>query len=92
MTYIDSLDVACRVCDATYTAGETHSCPGYSYYSELSEQALARSRRRILGEPEPGTREPQMPLVRLLNIALSVCFLYAVLGMWALSLLRGVAL
>ena len=71
MTYIDSLDVACRVCDATYTAGETHNCPGYSYYSELSEQALARSRRRILGEPEPKpwNDEERWPLLYMLPVA-----------------------
>ena len=61
------------------------------YESELSQRAMQRARRRVMGEPEM-PYDPRIPTVRLLNILLSVGLLYAALGAWVLSLLRGVSL
>ena len=66
--------------------------PAHRYESELNARALRQARRRAgLTEPEV-PYDPRIPLVRLLNILLSVGLLYAALGAWVLSLLRGVSL
>ena len=83
MTYIDSLDVACRVCDATYTAGEPHNCPGYSYYSELSQRALQRARRRVMAEPEPVYDEERWSLGFVFVFALVASLFVWMLGTMA---------
>lgn len=65
----------------------------HRYESELSERAMQRARRRVMAEPEPEVPwDPRIPLVRFLNILLAVGFLYAVLGMLVLSLLKDVTL
>ena len=61
------------------------------YESELSERALRVARRKVMAEPEM-PYDPRIPLVRLLNVVLAVCFLYVVLAVWVLDLLKGVRL
>ena len=62
------------------------------YERELSDRALQRAHRRVYGQAEPEMPyDPRIPIVRLLNMLLSVGLLYAVLGVWVLSLLRGVS-
>lgn len=39
MTFIDTLDVGCPACGATYTAGERHDCPGYNQWTDPIEPA-----------------------------------------------------
>lgn len=63
------------------------------YESELSERAMRLARRRVMAEPEPEVPwDPRMPFVRLANVVLATCFLYAVIAVWVLSLLKGVTL
>jgi hypothetical protein len=65
----------------------------HRYESELSERAMRRARRRVMAEPEPEVPwDPRMPIVRLANVVLAVGFLYAVLAVWVLSLLKDVTL
>lgn len=63
----------------------------HRYESELSDRAVQRARRKVMAEPEM-PYDPRIPLVRLANIVLATCFLYAVLGVWVIGLLKGVAL
>lgn len=66
--------------------------PAHRYESEFSDRAVQQARRRVgLAEPEM-PYDPRIPLVRLANIVLSVCFLYVVLAVWVIGLLRGVSL
>lgn len=71
----------------------TCSVTAHRFSDEIDRRSLARARRRVMAEPEPEVPwDPRMPLVRLLNVVLATCFLYAVIAVWVLSLLRGVTL
>jgi hypothetical protein len=50
-------------------------------------------RRHTVAAIEPEVpHDPRIPAVRLANLVLGMCFLYAVLGVWVIGLLKGVAL
>ena len=49
-------------------------------------------RRHFVHDVVPGApADTRMPLVRLVNLGLSMAFLYAVLAVWVLDLLKGVS-
>lgn len=60
MTFIDTLDIGCAACGATYTAGETHDCPGYNLWGQRDGTAVGLNEEVVLyirPEPEPRPRE-----------------------------------